>query len=85
MPNLLRAVTPKLSDEDRKVVDNTNKLLAFLLGNLQVTRVFCFPFVCFYVLTWNLIGKSVADSARARVVPVVSEHFVAVVVVVVVV
>lgn len=36
MPNLLRAVTPKLSEEDRKVVDNTNKLLAFLLGNLQV-------------------------------------------------
>ncbi|CAM9871997.1 unnamed protein product [Ectocarpus sp. 12 AP-2014] len=35
VPNLLRAVTPKLSDEDRKVVDNTNKLLAFLLGNLQ--------------------------------------------------
>lgn len=36
VPNLLKAVTPKLSDEDRKVVDNTNKLLAFLLGNLQV-------------------------------------------------
>ena len=36
VPNLLKAVSPKLSDEDRKVVDNTNKLLAFLLGNLQV-------------------------------------------------
>ena len=39
VPNLLKAVTPKLSDEDRKVVDNTNKLLAFLLGNLQVFYV----------------------------------------------
>ncbi|CAN0390901.1 unnamed protein product, partial [Laminaria digitata] len=36
VPNLLRAVTPQLSADDRKVVDNTNKLLAFLLGNLQV-------------------------------------------------
>lgn len=35
VPNLLRAVTPKLNEEDRKVVDNTNKLLAFLLGNLK--------------------------------------------------
>ena len=39
VPNLLKAVTPKLSDEDRKVVDNTNKLLAFLLGNLQVGNI----------------------------------------------
>lgn len=46
VPNLLRAVTPKLSDEDRKVVDNTNKLLAFLLGNLQVR--FCFGGGCFF-------------------------------------
>lgn len=36
VPNLLRAVSPKLNEDDRKVVDNTNKLLAFLLGNLQV-------------------------------------------------
>ncbi|CAN0247966.1 unnamed protein product, partial [Hapterophycus canaliculatus] len=36
VPSLLKAVTPKLSTEERKVVDNTNKLLAFLLGNLQV-------------------------------------------------
>lgn len=36
VPNLLRAVTPKLNADDRKVVDNTNKLLAFLLGNFQV-------------------------------------------------
>ncbi|CAM9994530.1 unnamed protein product, partial [Discosporangium mesarthrocarpum] len=35
VPDILRAVTPGLSEEDRKVVDNTNKLLAFLLGNSQ--------------------------------------------------